>query len=615
MQDSRIFKYTLLFLFLIPQYSSGQEKLVGLEENPVLRKLDGGKERLKNFLYTDTLELPFFDDFSRNTIYPDYYLWEDQDVFVNFTYAVQPVSIGVATFDAVDSSGVIYERASVFPFISDRLTSRPIDLDYPPSDSIYLSFYYQPMGNGDNPQEQDSLILEFYSVSDTAWVPVWKIPGDTLRDFKQVMVPVSETRFLHNGFRFRFYNYASIASGNQDPGEVSNCDFWHLDYVYLDRNRFQADTVPHDVAITAPLKSLLLNYEAMPWKHFREVFLAEMGSFIPVQYTNNDSIVRQNTRNFEIRDVYLDALVHSYSGGAFNSDPWEIINYNSVLIYTYDSPFNDSALFEVKAYLLTDDFDRKINDTVIFTQAFYDYFAYDDGSAEAGYGVSGRGTSNAAVAYRFEAQVPDSIKTIRFYFNRSFRDASITYFNLTVWGNNDGIPGEILYSKESVKPEYEDSLNYFYEYKLDTAVLVDGIFYVGWEQTSEVFLNVGFDRNRVKNSRLLYRENGEWYFSQFQGALMVRPALSNRLLTALPNTLSEPDWFIYPNPATEFIRLHLSYPATTFRATIYSLHGQVLKSVVNQEIIDISTLHPGMYILEVNTDGTPLRKKFLKMQH
>jgi hypothetical protein len=333
-----------------------------------------------------------------------------------------------------------------------------------------------------------------------------------------------------------------------------------------------------------------------------------------VQYTNNDSIVRQNTRNFEIRDVYLDALAHSYSGGAFNSDPWETINYQSVLIYTYNSPFDDSALFEVKAYLLTDDFDRKINDTVVYTQAFYDYFSYDDGTAEGGYGLNGQGTSNGAVAYRFESHTPDSVKAIRFYFNRSFRDASIAYFNLTIWSDNDGVPGAVLYSQESIKPEFEDSLNYYYEYKLDTGVPVDGVFYVGWEQTSEVFLNVGFDLNRNKRTRLLYRENGMWYFSKFQGALMVRPALESRLLTPVQTIAGAPEWTIYPNPATDQIRVHVPDPLRVFKLHIYNMQGRFIHSFQNRETIDISGLPAGIYILELDLNGIKSRKKFLKIQ-
>ena len=46
-------------------------------------------------------------------------------------------------------------------FIADYLSSQPINLDYSADKNIYLSFYYQPQGFGDSPEETDSLILEF----------------------------------------------------------------------------------------------------------------------------------------------------------------------------------------------------------------------------------------------------------------------------------------------------------------------------------------------------------------------------------------------------------------------------------------------------------------------
>ncbi|RLD29751.1 MAG: hypothetical protein DRI73_10800, partial [Bacteroidetes bacterium] len=59
-----------LFIFL-PIFLSAQERLVGLEINPVIRKaIKQNTVIRKNLQIADTLELPFFDDFSRNTIFP-----------------------------------------------------------------------------------------------------------------------------------------------------------------------------------------------------------------------------------------------------------------------------------------------------------------------------------------------------------------------------------------------------------------------------------------------------------------------------------------------------------------------------------------------------------------
>ena len=108
-----------------------------------------------------------------------------------------------------------------------------------------------------------------------------------------------------------------------DPSMVGNCDIWNLDYVLLDKNRNAGDTVFADVAFTLPLRSLLKSHEAMPWKQFRQVYLQEMGSSIPVHYRNNDTITRNVTRNFEIWDVYKNSEAYSFSAGATNIESFD----------------------------------------------------------------------------------------------------------------------------------------------------------------------------------------------------------------------------------------------------------------------------------------------------
>lgn len=611
-----------IFFLVIPVLLNGQEKVVELELNPeIQKKIKGELPLLKNFLFPDTLELPFFDDFSKYTIYPSNERWEDQDVFVNMGYGVNPPTLGVATFDVLDSAGMMYDRASTFSFTSDYLTSKPINLQGAGND-VYLSFYYQLMGNGDYPDSADSLVLEFFSPDSASWNRVWSkegVPGkiDIAPPFKQIIVPVIEAEYLKKGFKFRFFNYASITENDDSPGRRSNSDHWNIDYVLLDKERFLTDTVPHDVAISEPLQSLLKNYEAMPWKHFREVYLSQMGSTIPLSYINQDSIVRNVTRNFEIEDVYYNSIVHSYSGGALNIDPWETIHYNSALLYTYNSPAEKTALFRVKAYLITDDFDKKQNDTVYYDQNFGSYFAYDDGTAEAGYGLDGQGTENASVAFQFVSYIPDSLKAVQMYFNEVFNDANDGYFNLMVWDNNDGKPGDVLYSKEYVKPEFADSLNEFYSYKLDSSIFVNGVFYVGWQQLYDLFLNVGFDRNRVKNDRLFYKLSSTWSNSQIPGALMVRPVLESGLITGKKPGPGIFEFSVYPNPVHDVLRIQYDSQVSGrgFNLVLYNTQGSIVRSYtypVNE--IDISSLSPGVYIIEVKDSGKLDRKKILKIR-
>ena len=49
--------------------------------------------------------MPILDDFSYNSYFPDNLLWEDSAVFVNRSFPINPVTIGVATFDGLNADG------------------------------------------------------------------------------------------------------------------------------------------------------------------------------------------------------------------------------------------------------------------------------------------------------------------------------------------------------------------------------------------------------------------------------------------------------------------------------------------------------------------------------
>ncbi len=96
------------------------------------------------------VELPFFTDFSSYIGYPDTSLWLDNEAYVNDDFPYRSANLGAATLDVLDSRGYVYNNGSIFPFIADHLTSRPIRLDsifkpFPKAittrDSIYFSFF------------------------------------------------------------------------------------------------------------------------------------------------------------------------------------------------------------------------------------------------------------------------------------------------------------------------------------------------------------------------------------------------------------------------------------------------------------------------------------------
>jgi hypothetical protein len=55
------------------------------------------------------------------------------------------------------------------------------------------------------------------------------------------------------------------------------------------------------------------------------------------------------------------------------------------------------------------------------------------------------------------------------------------------------------------------------------------VFYVGWKQRSESFLNAGYDVNTPNAGKQFYWLNGEWNQSQVPGSIMIRPVVGGPL--------------------------------------------------------------------------------------
>jgi hypothetical protein len=552
------------------------------------------------------VNLPFFDDFSGKNPYPDPAKWTDDNVFINNTLSKNQPTQGIATFDALDDGGRLYETASEYSFRADELTSQPVNLNFLPDDNIWMSFFVEQGGLGDAPEVNDSLTLQFFAPEESKWYPVWRAGGTGDTVFKQVMIRISDPRFLKTGFRFRFANYATLSANNNDPGMTGNCDQWNIDYLLIDRNRSEGDTVYNDVAITLPVRSALKNHEAMPWKQYREVELQEMGSSILIHYRNNDTIIRNVTRNFEIRDVYNNTVSYQFSAGAANAGPLEDIAYNAGLVYSFSSPGNDSALFRITSVLKTDEFDPKQNDTMVYYQVFGNYFAFDDGSSEAGYGINGLGSRNAMFAYRFTSYLEDTLRAVKICFNDSYTDANKRAFDLMVWDDNNGYPGNIIYTLEEVMVEQGDMVNGFYTYRLPDAVPLNGTFYVGWRQRSETFLNAGLDVNTPHEGRQFYWLNGQWQGSQIGGSVMIRPLVGGPLrITGIDdnNHNNSTELKIWPNPSSGYINIEAEDLILRGDASVsfIDISGKTVKKCILENRIDISSLPAGAYIMVIGS--------------
>jgi len=625
----------LITFILLAGISRAQEVLTGLQVNSSVKKAIAahGKPSFKNDVL---LTLPFFDDFSDRGVFPASARWTDHDVFINNDYPVFPITAGVATFDAIDANGELHPNAVDNRFRSDYLTSHPVRLDsvFLPqpkalgaSDSIYLSFYFQPEGLGFAPAEGDSLVLEFFHDhpvdSLRKWVKVWSTPGMSLNAFfalhgsyfKNVMIPILDTAYLKSGFRFRFYNIASIRYPTA-PSWQSNRDHWHVDYVYVNTNRSVNDVFYSDIALVNKPGSFLKNYQAMPYRQYKQNFVNEMRDSLRVRVSNLNNTATSGSYSYTVTRSDGSHL-QTYESGNFIFQPFADAGYVSQIAvarppvsFVFPVNNNPEASFGITHILKSqDNYAPDHNDTLHFNQSFLDYYAYDDGTAEAGYGLSSAG---GLMAYKFRLNTPDTLTSVSIFFNQTLNNANQRYFHFHVWNDIGGKPGDLIYEQLYDRVEYGEGLNGFRAYNFNEHIFIDNVifpglvFYVGLEQTTADLLNIGFDRNNIANQQTFYFLDNTWFNSMFDGALMIRPVLGTTGISGIGSGLTANIHLqVFPNPATDgFINVKIDEQMVgSGTLQILNLTGILMHEGTISRRMDVSHLPSGMYLLRMISGG------------
>lgn len=602
-----------LFLTAVSlQVTFAQEAVHHLKYNPQLYYAPVKTAAAKRAA-ADTLSLPFIDDFSYTGFYPDDNRWLDSLVYINDTYPVNKISYGVATFDGLKANGLPHNNNSVDVYgPADTLTSKPINLEgLDALDSVFLSFSYEPKGIGDKPEALDSLILEFRLI-DTVWQQVWATAGaDTVianPRFTNVLLHITNPFYFNNAFQFRFRNLATITGNN---------DHWHIDYVYLDKNRSINDTTVNDIAILNPASNFLKNYTSMPWNQFEGFEPSEIKDSISVTFRNN--YVSPQPMDFTHR-VYegftgtpiFNDIVLSYN---FPASAEFVRNYPVSSFIPYSASVTDSVLLNVEFAIDENPISiTRENDTVTTSVLFKNYFAYDDGTAERAYGVEGPGLKK--FAYEFNLNQPDTLRALQFQFSQINESLALRELTLVVW-NEIGAQEDTLYFQERTPFHYIEERNGFTVYVLDSPVAVQNKFYVGWQQLFPENIQLGLDLNNIATPHMFYYSNGSWKSSLVQGAPMIRPIVGKKVPligTAIEKPVQETGAaFIYPNPSEDFIYIHLSFPAS--RMEVFDAQGKIIKSFTGSATkLDIADLQPGFYFLRItNEKSKPQTLRFIKL--
>ena len=602
--------FIILLLFFFNYRGTAQLKITSI--NPPQSNND---QEWNARIMEDTLSLPVWDDFSYGGGFPDADIWiNSPNVLINYSLGIKPPSLGVATFDGATANGGIYNSNQEAVGIADSLVSKPIDLStLGPTEinSVYLSFFWQFYGFPEIPDAEDSLRL-FFKNQQNQWevIDVFDrdraIASDT---FQQVIYKV-EPRFLHTAFQFKFENKARL-SGSYDS--------WHIDYVYLNKGRSVNDLAYIDRAITNPPDYIFNGYSAVPI----EQFVTDPDKYLiqsKVDIYNLDDLLQPIEYTAIIRDTYDKNIIFDTLNYNTEVNP-PIQGFQRRTLYTNELDVNkldltsDSLFLTMDFYISSGDtisegvIDYRVNDTTSFDYALTNYFATDDGTAEFGLGLE---QLDGQLAYMFVMDAPDVINRVDIHFPNIGRDQAGTAFSFRVWRRLTDNPDDLLFERQDMAITPITSFNEFQTITLSDIYVTD-TFYVGYEQRTNLFMAVGFDKQHDAGERIFYNVLGEWIpNTDHQGSLMIRPYFGDREPTGIDEeSLKKPK--VYPNPTTGIIRIEGKFE----RITVYDLLGNTLiDNGESGDLIDydFSNFKEGLYIIRMSSGGKIFTEKILKLR-
>ena len=614
-----------IYTFAICNQVSGQlvQKHIINEQAYNLRTLDTKQ-------FPDTIDIPFWDDFSTGLGQPNPELWiNSENVLINSTLGANPPTLNVATFDGTDATGNPYDINSQFVANTDNLTSRAIDLSNIVANklnTVFVSFFWQARGNGEVPNETDSLRLQFLN-SDSLWVTQFNIVGgetalrfnnDGEEIFTQEILPITGPEYLHEGFRFRFQSFGRLTGG---------FDTWHIDYVFLNQDRDFGDLIYFDRGITSTPTSIFGDYSSIP----SDQYFQSPASFV-------DSV------QFELFN--LDALPHPIE---FSLNVYDLVN--GILVDRTNEPttapilsgferrvlstnvpdlsslsLSDSIVLETEVIYNTgdrnliqfinpvsgdttfyDNVDYKVNDTLRRQFTIQNFLAYDDGTAEFAAGIN---QIRGQLAYQYFIPSSDSLTDIDIYFPRIAPSAEGLPIEIVVWRRLADGPGNIL-AKQPFTIQQQPEMNQFTRYTLEFPIIVRDTIYIGWEQFSDNFIGVGLDKNSDTGDRVFLNVDGEWRQNVgIEGSLMLRPVFrkaETAIITSVEREISINEINIYPNPNQGIFEIQGDFD----HLRIYDLLGRSVPFKLTDSTVELGEKRPGGYIISFTRNNETLTRRMI----
>jgi len=616
---------SIFFAFAIIINGLAQENIAPMQSNPFLNKTSYSyNHQLKNAsVLPDTLSLPFVDDFSTTAPYPNPNNWSDSLAYINNRYPNNPLSTGVATLDIFNESGEIYPPNPASDYMSsDTLTSRPLDLDInvTGTDSIYLAFFYQVGGNipGIRANPTDSLLIDIFNPEANNWSTIVGITADALTvDFTEQRIAIPE-EYHAKGFKFRFRNII------KRTGEFYQFAPWHLDYVMVKSASPNEQLLPKEVAYNGQGDFLFTKeYTSIPWQHFPDANQELRKNNLQAEVVNNNL-----SGDVDIINPFYE-IAEKLSGfqetGKIIFERFAISNAVDTVEFTAEhvinSSLNDSALLEVTYSMQGSEMEEDIesNNTFSISYPSYDFYAFDDGSAESVFHLFRR----EFWATKHKTFTEDVLKAIDVYITPQLDSIDQLTMNIYIWESLDGLPGDTIatltgLSLSGLNTNYyplNNGFKRFYIEEYSNAPTLSGEFFIGFQNTTFAgdVIGLGLDANSAPSNTYYLNDVTQWTKAgNVENALMVRPVFNKNLAPPLStNSLPESSTsniLVYPNPASDIIYI-TGLPGTSYKTYLYDTAGRLLLQNNNQSTIPVQQYNPGIYILTIQTQGQVISQK------
>jgi hypothetical protein len=530
---------------------------------------------------------------------------------------INPPSQYVATFDGTDATGRAYSQNSIFNGAGDSLITQPIDLRVvPPSKrgTVYLSFFWQLLGKGEIPESADSLMLMFYR-ADSLWIPQDLFPddrsrfsllggrdnigigSDTVQIFQQIIVPVSGDLFFHDGFKFKFKSFSSL-NGIYDT--------WHIDYVYLNKNREENSTDYLDRTLSNQPSLLFDPYYEIP----SEQYLSRSDLYANIQFTTANNLddtphpleFVHNMTNLTtglsltsgtLSDFRLSPLEFGRKIYGIAIDESLVTEDSTIIESEFIYKTGDKNLYEEIAPsgdTLFLDVNLRVNDTIRQRYTLYNHYAYDDGVADFAAGVNIIG---GELALRFVLNEPDTLTGVKINFPAINPSTEGQALDLTVWSD---LEEEGILLKQSYQI-VNNSRDKFDEVVFFKPIYVSDTFYIGFKQFSNNYIGVGFDKDNIAGmSSIFFNTDRVWEQNTgLEGSLMIRAVFDKSEDFVLGSKMLNEKVSIYPNPTQGRVTVTGNFDSYQ----LISFSGQIIKRGSFSRHLDFSRVESGLYMLRL----------------